>query len=376
MEASSNGQTPPERLPVSVLTGFLGSGKTTLLRQILRDPDFAETAVVINEVGELGLDHLLVETASEEVTLLAGGCLCCATQGDLVATLANLYRRRARAEIPAFRRIVIETSGLADPAPILHSLMQHPLLGEVFRLDGVVATVDAVNAMGQLDRLGESVKQVAVADRLVLTKSDLAAETKVLEERLRAINPAAPILTAIDGRIDPRRLFDAGLYNPATKTLDVRRWLREEAYGAADGAGEDGHGHVAPHHEHDHGHSRAEDGGEAAAGRSPHRHDDHIRAFCLTRATPLDWPRFADWIEMMISLHGENLLRIKGVLSIAGAAGPVAIHGVQHLFHPPVELAAWPDGDRRSRLVFVTRDIEGDTMQASLLAFLGADVAP
>jgi G3E family GTPase len=350
---------PVERLPVSVLTGFLGSGKTTLLRELLRDPDFSETAVVINEFGEIGLDHLLVESAREDMVLLASGCLCCTISGDLVATLRRLHQRRAAKELPLFRRVVVETTGLADPAPILHTLMQDAMLAEVYRLDGVIATVDAVNGMDQLDRQMESVKQAAVADRLVLTKCDLAPDTKVLEERLRGLNPGAPILKAVSGRLDPHALFDAGLYNPATKSLDVRRWLKEEAYTAA----------ADDHHDHP-----AHDGHHGDLDRN--RHDEHIRAFCVTRSSPLDWDLFADWVEMMISLHGGNLLRIKGVLNVAGADGPIAIHGVQHLFHPPVELKAWPDADRRSRLVFITRDIDGDTMTRSLEAFLGEDAKP
>ena len=361
-------EAPVERLPVSVLTGFLGSGKTTLLRELLRDPDFSETAVVINEFGEIGLDHLLVESAREDMVLLSSGCLCCTVSGDMVATLRRLHQRRAAKEVPLFRRVVIETTGLADPAPILHTLMQDPMLAEVYRLDGVIATVDAVNGMDQLDRQMESVKQAAVADRLVLTKCDLAPETQVLEERLRGLNPGAPILKAVAGRIDPHGLFDAGLYNPATKSLDVRRWLKEEAYGAA------------PDDHHDHGHAGHDHAGHDKeahrGGLDRNRHDEHIRAFCVTRNAPMDWDRFADWVEMIISLHGTNLLRIKGILNVAGAEGPIAIHGVQHLFHPPVELKEWPDADRRSRLVFITRDIDGDTMARSLEAFLGEDGKP
>jgi G3E family GTPase len=354
-------ETPLERLPVSVLTGFLGSGKTTLLRHLLRQPELADTAVIINEFGEIGLDHLLVESSNEDMLLLASGCLCCTIRGDLIQTLRRLYKRRAKGEIPAFGRVVIETTGLADPAPILHTLMQDPMLSEVYRLDGVIATVDAVNGMGQLDRQRESVKQAAVADRIVLTKTDLAGSTAALEARLRHLNPAAPLLRAIEGHLAPAGLFDAGLYNPASKSLDVQRWLREEAFAEGDRHRHDDHGDG---HDHDH----------AALDRN--RHDDHIRAFCLRYETPLDWPKFVDWIEMLISLHGANLLRVKGILNIEGNTGPVAIHGVQHLFHPPVELPAWPDGDRASRLVFITRDIEEATLAKGLAAFQGTAEAP
>ena len=348
-----------ERIPVSVITGFLGSGKTTLLKHLLPQPAMADTVVVINEFGEVGLDHLLVENSSDDTVVLSSGCLCCTIRGDLVDTLRSLFLRRRKGSIPQFKRVVIETTGLADPAPVLHTLMQDPLVSECYRLDGVITTVDAVNGMDQLDRQMESVKQAAVADRLLLTKSDLAEATKiaVLEDRLRKLNPAAPIRPIRDGQIDAAELLNAGLYNPETKSLDVRRWLKAEAY--SEHAHHHDHGHD---HDHHHGH----------AGQDPHdvnRHDSRIAAFALDWDRPLDWSTFVEWIEMLITGHGENLLRLKGILNVAGEDSPIAIHGVQHLFHPPIALPAWPDSDRHSRIVFITRDIARQTIETSFRSF-------
>jgi G3E family GTPase len=344
-----------ERLPVSVITGFLGSGKTTLLKHLLQQPDMADTAVVINEFGEIGLDHLLVEEAKEDTILMSSGCLCCSIRGDLIDTLRRLYKRRERGEVPRFKRLVIETTGLADPAPILQTLIGDPLLSAFYRLDGVVTTVDAVNGMDQLDRQFESVKQAAVADRLILTKADLAGadQRAALEARLRALNPAAPLLPVAHGAVEAGQLFNAGLYNPAEKSPDVARWLGEEAYAQAE---------KAHHHGHDHGHDHAHD---------VNRHDDHIRAFCLTYDQPVAWDRFVNWIEMLITMRGADLLRIKGILNVAGSDGPVAIHGIQHLFHPPAMLPDWSGEDRRSRIVFITRDLERAWLERSMAEFLG-----
>jgi G3E family GTPase len=354
-------QPSSERIPVSVITGFLGSGKTTLLKHLLPQPAMADTAVVINEFGVVGLDHLLVENSSEDTVVLSSGCLCCTIRGDLVDTLRSLFMRRRKGSIPQFKRVVIETTGLADPAPVLHTLMQDPLVSECYRLDGVITTVDAVNGMDQLDRQMESVKQAAVADRLLLTKSDLAERPKLeaLQDRLRKLNPAAPIRAIRNGRIDAADLMNAGLYNPETKSLDVRRWLKAEAYSDHD------HGH-----EHRHGHDHAHGHGHHA--QDPHdvnRHDSRISAFALDREQALDWAVFVEWIEMLITGHGENLLRIKGILNVAGEDSPIAIHGVQHLFHPPIALPAWPDSDRHSRIVFITRDIARETIETSFRSF-------
>jgi G3E family GTPase len=357
-EAPEN-ESQLERLPVSVITGFLGSGKTTLLKNLLHQPDMADTAVVINEFGEIGLDHLLVEEAKEDTILMSSGCLCCSIRGDLIDTLRRLYKRRERGEVPRFKRLVIETTGLADPAPILQTLIGDPLLSAFYRLDGVVTTVDAVNGMDQLDRQFESVKQAAVADRLVLTKTDLAgaAQRAALEARLRTLNPAAPLLPVAHGVVAAEQLFNAGLYNPAEKTPDVGRWLREEAYAQA---AEPHHDHGGHDHHHDHDHAKLD----------VNRHDDHIRAFCLTHDRPIVWDKFVNWIEMLITMRGADLLRIKGILNIAGSDAPVAVHGIQHLFHPPAMLPGWSGADRRSRIVFITRDLERAWLEQSMAEFL------
>lgn len=359
MSAEATLAIPEEPLAVSVLTGFLGSGKTTLLRHLLAHPAMEETAVIVNEFGEIGLDHLLVEQATEDTVLLNSGCLCCTVRGDLVAGMRDLYKRRVKGEVPAFQRLVIETTGLADPAPILQTIMSDPLLAERFRLDGVIATVDAAVGAATLDRHRESVKQAAVADRLLLTKTDLAdaASRAALETRLRALNPSAPIHAAVQGEIEPALLFNAGLYDPTTKTADVRAWLKAEAY-----AQDQRHGHH--HHRHD------------AQRHDVNRHDESIRAFCLTYDKPLDWDRFNAWVEMLITLYGADILRIKGILNVEGAGEPIVIHGVQHVFHPPVLLPGWPDADRRSKIVFIVRDLKPEMFEHTLKAFAEDSAAP
>ena len=344
---------PEEPIPASLLTGFLGSGKTTLLRALLAHPGMEETAVVINEFGEIGLDHHLVAESSEDMVLMNSGCLCCSIRGDLIETLRGLYKRRVKGEVPPFQRLVIETTGLADPAPILHTLMSDPVLMERFRLDGVITTVDAVNGPATLDNQMESVKQAAVADRILLTKTDLLAEGEqaTLEQRLRALNPAAPILPVTQGQVDPAALFGCGLYDPESKSLDVQRWLKAEAYEA----GQAHTGGQAHHHGHHH--------------QDVNRHDERVRAFCVTYDKPLDWDRLNAWVEMLITLYGGQILRIKGILNVEGETQPLVVHGVQHLFHPPVQLPDWPDADRRSRLVFIVRDLPQSLFEETLRSF-------
>lgn len=343
----------PIALPVTILTGFLGSGKTTLLRHLLTQPEMDKTAVVINEFGEVGLDHMLVEKADEDMIVMDSGCLCCTIRGDLITTLRRLIKERYKGEIPAFERLMIETTGLADPAPILHTLMTDPVLSHRYRLDGVLVCVDAVNGMGQLDNQPESVKQAAVADRILLTKTDIATEdqTAALTERLRDNNPAAPILPVRNGVVAANEQFGLGLFDPEKKSVDVAKWLREEAF-------------AGDHHHHDH-HDHHHD---------VNRHGDGIRAFCLAHDKPIVWDRFVDWIESLIATQGDKLLRIKGILDVQEAQGPVAIHGVQHVFHPPTMLESWPDDDHRSRIVMITRNLSQEPVEQLFRSFLESEI--
>jgi len=337
---SSAGRDPlAGRLPVTVITGFLGSGKTTLVRRLLAHPGMNRAAVIVNEFGAVGIDHELIAASSESVTLLSSGCLCCVVRTDLQETLRTLFAQRRAGEVIDFDRVLIETSGLADPAPVIQTLATDTLLAAHYRLDGVVTLVDAVNGPDQLDREAEALKQAVLADRLLVTKTDLAPAAP-LRERLRAINPRAGIAEVVQGEIDPGFLTGIGLASARADAAQIGRWL---------GAG----------------------GGEGAyLGTVAPRHDRAITTFTLWFDRPFDWATFSAAVELLTSLRGPDLLRVKGLLNVAGEPGPVVVQGVQHVFHPPVTLAAWPSADRRSRLVFITRGI-GEQAVAALFEAVG-----
>jgi G3E family GTPase len=307
------------KIPVALVTGFLGSGKTTLLTHLLAHPDMGETAVIVNELGEVGIDHHLLRRVDERTVLLPSGCLCCALRGDLADELRDLIARRDAGEIPPFRRVVVETTGLANPAPIVFTLLSEPLVKHHYTLEGVVTTVDAQHGL----RHEESVLQAAAADTLVITKTDLA-DPALVTAQLGRLNPGAPIVEAAFGEVSPSALFDRGERDPRDLDYD---------------------------------------------GSAAHSHE--ARALCLTFDEPLDWTAFGIWLTMLLQARGDDVLRVKGLLNV-GLEGPIVLNGVQHVVHPPEHLPAWPDEDRRSRIVFIGRGIEQEALERSLAAFNSA----
>jgi G3E family GTPase len=329
--------------PVNIVTGFLGSGKTTLLQRLLRSPELSDVAVLVNEFGEVGLDHHLLQNVAESTLLLENGCLCCAVRGDLQKALHDLLSRRTRGDIPHFRRVVIETSGLADPAPIAYTLLSEAVLRHHFRLSGIITTVDAVSGASQLDRFGESVKQASMADRLVVTKTDLsdAPTLAALRRRLRGLNVSAHIVDSGEIGGEVHQLLTDDIYDAAGKFREAAHWTAEEI---------DGH--------------------------SSHTHTSEVQSFAVIFDRPLDWTAFGVWASMLLHRYGADVLRLKGLLNIEGVPTPVLINGVQHIVHPPSHLEAWPDADRRSRLIFIVRGLERARIERSLAVFNNLVNAP
>ncbi len=322
----------PKKRPVTVVTGFLGSGKTTLLSRVLLDPSMSDTAVLVNEFGKVGLDHHLLRRADEKTVLLGHGCVCCTTRDDLVEALLDLLDEEGRGEIPPLKGVVVETTGLADPAPILYTVFSHTVLQHHYRVDRVICTVDAVNGPLHLDRNPESTKQIASADVVVLTKTDVseAGSVEILRDRVRGINPSARVLSAPFGDVDPDELFGEGGVEASASGLHA-------SYSVGSGDG----GHVSETH-----------------------------STSLTFDGPVDWTAFGTWFSMLLHARGEDVLRVKGLLDVGGS-GPVLLNGVQHVIHPPDHLEEWPDEDHRSRIVFITRGIRAEEIVESLETFSG-----
>jgi len=355
-DASTRMRRPPPPIPLTILTGFLGAGKTTFLNHLVRAHALSDTLVLINEFGAIGLDHLFIEKIDGDMVLMKSGCVCCSIRGDLINALEDLLKRRDNNRIKPFQRIILETTGLADPAPILHAIMYHPYLMLRYLLDGVVTVIDAINGEATLNAHEEAVKQAAVADRLVISKTDLsegAERCQDLIKRLSALNPAAQIIIPSQKDLSARSILDCGLYNPDTKTPRVREWLNAEA---VETATRESKKHSSHHHGHLH---------------DVNRHDDHIRAYCLTSDTPLTPASFDVFIDLLRHTHGPKLLRVKGIVALSDdPTKPIAIHGVQHVFHPPHRLDRWPDQDHRTRIVFILNNLDEkfiDMLYAALI---------
>jgi G3E family GTPase len=337
------------KLPVTLVTGFLGSGKTTLISRLVTHPGMNRAAVIINEIGEIGIDHDLVTMSSENVTLLANGCLCCTVRTDLQETLRELFGQRRAGRIADFDRVVVETTGLADPAPVLQTLVSDTLLAAQYRLDGVVTLVDAINGPGQIDQQPEAEKQIALADRILVTKSDLAAPDDIaaLSERIGAINGQASIALVVMGEIDPADITGLGL-GSTRAGLATLRFLGEDLNC---------------------------DTGEPErylGTRFKARHDSKVGTLALRFDTPFTWQAFSAAMELLTSMRGPDMLRVKGIVNVAGA--PVVVQCVQHIFHPPAHLDRWPSADTGTRLVFITRNISAEAIR-SLFTAVGAVAA-
>ena len=338
------------RIPVTLITGFLGSGKTTLISKLVRHADMQRVAVVINEIGEIGIDHDIVSMSSENIALLANGCICCSVRTDLQETLRDLFARRRVGQVADFDRVIIETTGLADPAPVVQTLSSDTLLAAQFRLDGLVTLVDAVNGAGQLASHGESIKQIALADKVFITKTDLATPEAIeaLQAAIQQINPGAGMQMLHQGEIEPAALTGLGLTS-ARAGPQTLSFLGESL--AGDGSA-----------------------GERRLLAKSAIHDGTIRTLSLRFDKPFTWAAFSSAMELLTTLRGPDMLRVKGIVNVEGA--PVVVQGVQHLFHAPVTLDRWPSADQDSRLVFITRHIEERTIRNLLEAVADATRPP
>jgi G3E family GTPase len=358
---------PNARLPVTILTGFLGSGKTTLLRRLLADPKMSGTAVLINEFGEIGLDHLLVRSVLESAVVLQNGCICCTLRNDLRQGLRELIDGRAAGTFPDFDRVAIETTGLADPAPVAQTLLLDPMLRHQVRLASIISTVDAVHGSVQLSRHPESLRQAATADRLVITKSDLVSgdEVEALKTELSHLNPTARVFDAQSSDCDAGSLLAEGVTGDERTRREVRRWLSSAARVELSEAGEveaDWSGAADCNgHEHYGGHRSSDS-----------RHASDIRAFSVRIEESIDWSAFGVWLTALLHRHGTKVLRVKGLLHVSDADSPVMLHCVQHVIHPPAHLDEWPDQDTASRIVFVVQGLDPGSVKRSLSRFLQA----
>ncbi|MBU3694720.1 MAG: GTP-binding protein [Rhodocyclaceae bacterium] len=339
----------PRRIPIVLLTGFLGAGKTTWLNRLLREPGFASTAVVINELGEVGIDHQLVRHASDQVTVLENGCLCCVMNGELIDTLRELYLKRVKDEIPEFERVLIETTGLADPSPVVGMLSRDAFLDTYYRFDGVLTLVDVVNGMATLDTHFEAVKQVAMADRVALTKGDLMEDADTVDALIARIKQINPGIEVADARcVAPGALIGGVQRRPGIGS-DARRWLAAERFAAVKGIG-----------------------GVAPPPTTGGLHDGRVQSFCVVFDEPVQRDNLRAALEMLCAFRGEHLLRIKGIVNAIGHEQPLVVHAVQHTLYPIETLDAWPDDDRRTRLVFIERDLDAEFIRLTLQNFVQA----
>jgi G3E family GTPase len=348
------------KIPVTLITGFLGSGKTTLISKLLLHPQMRRVAVVINEVGEIGIDHDLVTMSSENITLLANGCICCSVRTDLQETLRDLFAQRRVGEVFDFDRVIVETTGLADPAPVVQTLASDTLLAAHYRLDGLITLVDGVHGVGQIRQQTEAVKQIAIADKILVTKTDLAETTnassagdaglETLHDLIRALNAQAPIEHIRNGEVEPSALIDLGL-STSRAGDNTLRFLGE----ALDGEGLNNENSSSPH-------------GRYLGQRSA-SHDTSVRTLSLRFKQPFQWASFTAALELLATLRGPDLLRVKGIVNVDGE--PVVVQGVQHIFDTPVKMDKWPSADTDSRMVFITRNIEADVIR-NLFQAVGA----